>query len=340
MAQAPPPNAPQRPRLGDYLIKEGLVTQTQLLRALEEQKSFGGRLGRHLVELGFISDAVLQDALTRHLGFTRIDLDAPGAIASEATRYVRADLAEQWGFCPVEFDTRRNLLVIAMSDPDPQLITDIEGFLAMKVEVRVATAEAIDRASRRMFHGDGSPVKQMMGLQIARAEQRTKTMAASLAEALGPPPGMPPPQQPPQQQPPQQSYEAQLAQQLALQQEQMRQQLQAYQLQQMQLHAQVVQPAYPGGGQYPAPPRQPPQYQVPPPPQAPPPPPEPANPAGFLPYSPASLAAVEQLGEQVRKLEKTMAAQARALRTLVEILVEKGVLSKAEMLRKQQSYEK
>src|SRR4051812_42775201 len=112
MAQVSPPAppAPQRLRLGEFLTKEGLITQDQLLRALEEKKSFGGRLGRVLVELGFISDTVLLDALTRQLGIPRIDLDAPGVVAADASRYARADLAEQWGFVPVEFDTRRNVL--------------------------------------------------------------------------------------------------------------------------------------------------------------------------------------------------------------------------------------
>jgi hypothetical protein len=43
-----------------------------------------------------------------------------------------------------------------------------------------------------------------------------------------------------------------------------------------------------------------------------------------------------QMQDQLNRLEKTLAAQARALRSLVEVLVEKGLLSKVEMARKQQ----
>jgi hypothetical protein len=45
----------------------------------------------------------------------------------------------------------------------------------------------------------------------------------------------------------------------------------------------------------------------------------------------------EALQDQLNRLEKTLAAQARALRSLVEVLVDKGLLTKMEMARKQQT---
>ena len=51
-------------------------------------------------------------------------------------------------------------------------------------------------------------------------------------------------------------------------------------------------------------------------------------------------ATLQDLIEQLQRLEKTLSAQARALRSLVEVLVDKGVLSKAEMARKQQEFGK
>src|SRR5688572_21132059 len=124
MASAPvSPAAPAsgRPKLGEQLIQEGLITREQLQRGLEEQKSYGGRLGRHLVDLGFINDMALLDALSRQLRIPRVDLDAPGVVQADVSRYARADLCEQWGFCPVSYDAKTRILVVAVSDPDPQL---------------------------------------------------------------------------------------------------------------------------------------------------------------------------------------------------------------------------
>ncbi len=41
-------------RIGDLLVREGLVSQEQLEQALIEQRSSGARLGYVLVKLGFV----------------------------------------------------------------------------------------------------------------------------------------------------------------------------------------------------------------------------------------------------------------------------------------------
>jgi hypothetical protein len=51
--------------LGEKLVKEGLVTQKQVDKALVRQKLHGGRLGQNLMALNFISKNVL-DAFLRH----------------------------------------------------------------------------------------------------------------------------------------------------------------------------------------------------------------------------------------------------------------------------------
>ena len=43
-------------RIGDLLVKEGILSQEKLALALEEQKKTKGRLGSCLVKLGFASD--------------------------------------------------------------------------------------------------------------------------------------------------------------------------------------------------------------------------------------------------------------------------------------------
>jgi cellulose synthase/poly-beta-1,6-N-acetylglucosamine synthase-like glycosyltransferase len=47
----------QKLRLGDLMVVEGLITQEQLNQAMERQKSFGGRLGDLIVEMGFTDKA-------------------------------------------------------------------------------------------------------------------------------------------------------------------------------------------------------------------------------------------------------------------------------------------
>jgi cellulose synthase/poly-beta-1,6-N-acetylglucosamine synthase-like glycosyltransferase len=51
--EPPPQPAAPRARLGDQLIRDGVITEAQLNMAMERQQQFGGRLGDILIELGF-----------------------------------------------------------------------------------------------------------------------------------------------------------------------------------------------------------------------------------------------------------------------------------------------
>ena len=52
-------------KLGELLLQEGLVEPDQLNRALEEQRHSGERVGAVLIKLGYISDDVLVEFLSK-----------------------------------------------------------------------------------------------------------------------------------------------------------------------------------------------------------------------------------------------------------------------------------
>ena len=52
-------------RLGEILLKESLITQDQLEKALEFQRSNGGKLGSCLTKMGFITDDDITGVLSR-----------------------------------------------------------------------------------------------------------------------------------------------------------------------------------------------------------------------------------------------------------------------------------
>ena len=45
-------------RLGELLVKEDLITPLQLKKAMDSQRSRGGRLGHELTKLGYIDEIV------------------------------------------------------------------------------------------------------------------------------------------------------------------------------------------------------------------------------------------------------------------------------------------
>src|SRR5260370_38934700 len=61
-------------RLGEILLKESLITQDQLDKALEFQRSNGGKLGSCLTKMGFITDDDITGVLSRQYGVPYINL--------------------------------------------------------------------------------------------------------------------------------------------------------------------------------------------------------------------------------------------------------------------------
>jgi type IV pilus assembly protein PilB len=59
---------PKRARIGEALVREGVLSPEQLNKALAEQKATGRLLGELLVEQGIISGATLVQVLARNLG--------------------------------------------------------------------------------------------------------------------------------------------------------------------------------------------------------------------------------------------------------------------------------
>lgn len=63
-------------KLGEMLLSDAKLTRNDLERALEVQRSMGGRLGRLLISLGLVSEADVYTALARQAGLPLIRQDA------------------------------------------------------------------------------------------------------------------------------------------------------------------------------------------------------------------------------------------------------------------------
>src|SRR5919204_6477003 len=73
-----------RIRIGDLLVKAGVITELQLKAALAEQQQWGGKLGDILVRMEFLTEEVLVRALSKQTGIARADLSGEGDKAALA----------------------------------------------------------------------------------------------------------------------------------------------------------------------------------------------------------------------------------------------------------------
>src|SRR5450756_2359278 len=101
-------------RLGDLLVKEGLITREQLEKALAEQKTSGSRVGYNLVKMGFIPEIELTKVLARQYKMPAVDL-SKFEVDPRIVKLVPADLAVKHLVLPLKRDGRT--LTVAMADP-------------------------------------------------------------------------------------------------------------------------------------------------------------------------------------------------------------------------------
>src|SRR3954468_7107296 len=101
-------------RLGDLLVREGLITRDQLDKALQEQKQNGTRVGYNLVKLGFIAETELTKMLARQFKMPAVDLSR-FEVDPRIAKLIPADLAVKHLVLPLKRDGRT--LTVAMADP-------------------------------------------------------------------------------------------------------------------------------------------------------------------------------------------------------------------------------
>jgi hypothetical protein len=134
-------NAPKK-RLGDQLIDRGLVTNDQISIAMTEQKKHGKPLGQVLVDLGFVSEAIMRDVLSESMGRASIDL-SHAVPDQDAISLIPKHIASRHIVLPVSYDPETKQLQLAMTDIyDVILLDRIRAGLASDIEVLSVTLSA------------------------------------------------------------------------------------------------------------------------------------------------------------------------------------------------------
>jgi hypothetical protein len=143
-----------RIKIGDLLVKAGVITDLQLRAALAEQQQWGGKLGDILVRMEFLTEEILVRALSKQTGIPRADLTGEGDRVALAL--IPPEVAEEFGLVPVVAKDEGRTVVVAMSDPLNIGVTDHLRSLtgAKKIEAQLAGASAIRHAISRWYRGE------------------------------------------------------------------------------------------------------------------------------------------------------------------------------------------
>ena len=185
---APAPAAGDR--LGDLLIKEGLITKDQLDKALQEQKANGTRLGYNLVKLGFVQETEITKMLARQFRMPAVDLSR-FEVDPKIIKMVPADIALKHLVLPLKKEGRT--LTVAMADPtnmgvidDLKFVTRYDIFPVIAGEYTLRTA--IDKYYEQVDAQLDSLLKEMgeesesEELELVQEQEEAEQAGAAMAD--------------------------------------------------------------------------------------------------------------------------------------------------------------
>ncbi len=132
-------------RIGDVLKEFGYVTDEQIGQAIEYQKEHKGVLmGGALIELGFINERQMLDAMGRRLGHEVVNI-ADLSVDISAVELIPKALAEK--YCMLPFAKDEHALYLEVNDPlNFYGIEDVRQITGMHVEISLCEKAQIENA--------------------------------------------------------------------------------------------------------------------------------------------------------------------------------------------------
>src|SRR5205085_1721120 len=158
-------------RIGDLLVREGLITREQLARALQEQKQSGTRVGYNLTKLGFIEENELTKMLARQYKMPAIDL-ARFEVDPKIAKMIPTELAVKNLVIPLKRDGRT--LTVAMADPSNLGVLEDLKFITRYDIFPVIAGEYTLRTMIDKFYGSTDD-QQMASLMDTINELQTES---------------------------------------------------------------------------------------------------------------------------------------------------------------------
>ena len=171
-------------RLGDLLVELGYMREADLQQALGMQKDSGGtrRLGEILIEGGFIEERKLLETLSYQLGYPLIELDFV-KLDKSLFAVIPLNVCRDYNIVPVSRDG--NKVVVAFSDPlDRRALAVVERYLgndtAMVIAPKEAVLNALNAIERSAEQSPMADEGSVIGMINALFEQAIEDQASDI----------------------------------------------------------------------------------------------------------------------------------------------------------------
>jgi len=147
-------------RLGDLLVREGLITREQLQQALEQQQGSGQRLGYVLVKSGMVQEIEITKMLARQFRVPAVDLSR-FEVDAKIIKLIPPDVAVKHYVLPLKREGRT--LTVAMADPtDVTVIEDLKFITRFDIFPVIAGEYTLRTAIERYYEATDAQLETLL----------------------------------------------------------------------------------------------------------------------------------------------------------------------------------
>src|SRR5437773_7758928 len=155
-------------KLGELLLRDGLITPDQLKKALLEQKNTGMRLGYTLVKLGFVEETEISKMLARQYRMPAVDLSR-FEVDPKILKLIPPDIAIKHTVLPLKREGRT--LTVAIGDPNNvTAIEDLKFVTRCDVFPVIAGEYTLRNAIDRYYQQSDAELQSLLK-SVAAAEE-------------------------------------------------------------------------------------------------------------------------------------------------------------------------
>ncbi len=139
--------------IGQFLISEGIITEQQLTKALEEQQKSGKKLGEVMIGLGYISEEAFFHLLAMNNNMPYVDLTTEEPDPS-ALKVLTRDQVKKFQVLP--YSIKDSTINVIIADPQDtnliHLVDTIKHGSGLNTEYSMSTPQLIKEAMEKYYH--------------------------------------------------------------------------------------------------------------------------------------------------------------------------------------------
>lgn len=136
-------------RLGEILVKEGIITESMLAKALNDHKKTNLRFGQFLIRQGIVQEKQIIDLLSNQLNIKKYQVQN-FPLDFDLVRYIPIDIVQKHQVVPLSM--KGNLLEVGTADPlDIKVLDYIEKLTNMEVEPVLCSEMEINQLINSMY---------------------------------------------------------------------------------------------------------------------------------------------------------------------------------------------